>query len=473
MADFQERGGEIVTGKITAADVAALAANHDLMVVAVGRAGLGDLFPRLADQSPYDGPQRRVFAGLFRGIRPPSPFSMGFNIVPGQGEIFENQFLTLDGYASGLLIEAIPGGALEHLTHLHYEDDPAAFNAAVLSVVRDHVPATYARVDPATFALMRGLDTLSGSVTPIVRRGWAPLAGGKFALAVGDARITHDPLTGQGANAASRGAFSLGELVVARARAGGQFDEALCASTEQHLRDDAREVTEWSSAFLQPPPPHAIGLLVAAAQNQAVANAFADNFNHPKQPGDDAAVHDLLIRGASVDACTPDGWPALVFAVNEGRIEAVRALLDHGANKETKMTGDSALQVAAFRGNIAIARLLLERGADVNLRGGEGNTPLKTAAEQGNVELAKLFLDAGADLEYAGGIDGGTALCMAADRGHPDVVRLLLDRGSDPTTRDLQYDTALDCAVSANRHSPSEQREAAIRILQEALAKPR
>jgi 2-polyprenyl-6-methoxyphenol hydroxylase-like FAD-dependent oxidoreductase len=94
---------------------------------------------------------------------------------------------------------------------------------------------------------------------------------------------THDPLTGQGANAASRGAFSLGELLVARARGGGQFDEAFCTSAEQHLRDDARAVTEWSNAFLQPPPPHAIGLLVAAARNQAVANAFADNFNHPKQ----------------------------------------------------------------------------------------------------------------------------------------------------------------------------------------------
>ena len=137
------------------------------------------------------------------------------------------------------------------------------------------------------------------------------------------------------------------------------------------------------------------------------------------------------------------------------------------------MTGDSAIQVAAFRGDIAIAKILIERGADVNLRGGEGNTPLKTAAEQGNIELARLFLDAGADPNYVGGIDGMSVLGMAADRGHPDVVRLLLDRGSNLATRDLQYDTALDCAWSANRHSPSELREEAIRILQESMGKPR
>ena len=42
-------------------------------------------------------------------------------------------------------------------------------------------------------------------------------------------------------------------------------------------------MTEWSNAFLQPPQPHSIGLFVAAAQNQAIANAFGDNFNDPKK----------------------------------------------------------------------------------------------------------------------------------------------------------------------------------------------
>lgn len=163
------------------------------------------------------------------------------------------------------------------------EDDPAALSAAVLAVLKAYAPDTYARVNPAKCALTGPLSWLSGAVTPIARRGWAPLAGGKLAMAVGDAHITHDPITGQGANGASRGAFTLAELVEAQARAGGRFDEAFCVDAEQKLWDDSRAVTEWSNAFLQPPPPHAIGLLVAAAQNQAIANAFADNFNTPKQ----------------------------------------------------------------------------------------------------------------------------------------------------------------------------------------------
>ncbi len=309
MQDFQERGGSIVITKARAEDVATLAERHDLMVVAAGRAGLTEMFPRLPERSPYLEPQRRLFAGLFRGIRHPRPFAMTFNIIPGQGEIIEDQYLTLDGVVSGLLMEAIPGGSLDAITRLRYEDDPAAFNAALLAMLREHAPETYARTDPAAFGLTRALDTLSGGFTPTARRGWAPLRGGRFALAVGDAHITHDPLAGQGANAASRAAFSLGEILTAHARAGGRFDEAFCAAAEARLWSQERPVTEWCNAFLQPPPPHLISVLAAASQNQAIANAFADNFNEPEaqwavlsSPGATAAFLAGFRNGAGASA---------------------------------------------------------------------------------------------------------------------------------------------------------------------------
>ena len=148
MADFEKRGGKTVVGRCSAEEVGKLAADHDLMVVTTGRAGLTAMFPRIPERSPYDKPQRRIFAGLFRGVSLPSPFTFNFNIIPGLGEVFESQFVTHDGPVTGITIEAVPGGALEALTHLVYDDDPAAFNAAVLAVLRAHAPATYARVDP-------------------------------------------------------------------------------------------------------------------------------------------------------------------------------------------------------------------------------------------------------------------------------------------------------------------------------------
>jgi hypothetical protein len=283
MADFAERGGTIVVGPRRAEDVARLAEGHDLMVVATGRDGLTAMFPRVPERSPYQEPQRRLFAGFFRGVRLPSPFLMSFIIVPGHGEVFESQQLTRDGHVTGLLFECIPGGALEPLTRMRYEDAPAAFNAAVLAAVRDHMPDTYARTDPASFALTGPLDTLSGAVVPTVRHGVARLSGGRLALALGDTHVTHDPIVGQGGNAASRAAWLLGELVTARALAGGAFDEAFCAEAERRLWEITAASAVWSNAFLQPPPPHAIELLVAAAQNRAIADAFVTNFNHPER----------------------------------------------------------------------------------------------------------------------------------------------------------------------------------------------
>lgn len=281
MDDFTARGGTLVVAPCSAEAAARLADDHDLVVVATGRDGLTGMFPRIPERSPYQEPQRRILAGLFRGVRLPSPFEMSFNIVPGQGEVFESQQLTLEGHATGLLFEGIPGGAFDPLTRLRYEEDPRAFDAAVLAMVREHLPDVYARTNPAQFGLLGPLDTLSGAVIPTVRRGLAALSGGRFVLALGDTHVTHDPIVGQGANAASRAAWLLGELVTAHAHAGGRFDEAFCSQAEARLWEVTAASSVWSNAFLQPPPPHAIELLGAAVQSRALADAFVNNFNFP------------------------------------------------------------------------------------------------------------------------------------------------------------------------------------------------
>jgi 2-polyprenyl-6-methoxyphenol hydroxylase-like FAD-dependent oxidoreductase len=281
LEDFAARGGDVVVASCGADDIGRLAENHELVVVATGRGGLSEMFPRIPERSPYQEPQRRLLGGLFRGVELPRPFVFGFNIVPGAGEIFELQMISQHGPTTALLVEAIPGGPLEPLTRLRYEEDPAAFNRALLAALREHVPDTYARVDPAEFAPTGPLDVLSGAVVPAARRAFIPLAEGRFAMALGDAHVAFDPITGQGANAASRAAWLMGELVTEHARAGMRFDEAFCRRAEQQLWNSARAACEWTNAALQPPPPHVIGLFLAAAQNQAIADAFTNNFLYP------------------------------------------------------------------------------------------------------------------------------------------------------------------------------------------------
>jgi ankyrin repeat protein len=70
------------------------------------------------------------------------------------------------------------------------------------------------------------------------------------------------------------------------------------------------------------------------------------------------------------------------------------------------------------------ARLLLEKGADVESRDNEGRTPLGWAAEKGHEVVVKLLLERGAELEPRDN-DGRTPLGWAARRGHEAVANLL------------------------------------------------
>src|SRR5262249_31348354 len=138
-------------------------------------------------------------------------------------------------------------------------------------------PAIYNAVDRSEFGVTRPEDVVQGAITPTVRKGYVALGNGKFAIAVGDTHMVHDPVIAQGANTASRCAWILGESLLEDSA----VDEAFCRSIEQRLWDAGRSATEWTNATLQPPPPHAMELFKAAADHKAVADAMVDNFNAP------------------------------------------------------------------------------------------------------------------------------------------------------------------------------------------------
>jgi hypothetical protein len=281
LEDFAARGGQVEVGALDAADVARLAASHDLMVVASGRGSLTELFPRLPDRSPYTRPQRRLMSGLFRGVTMTEPLGVSFNISPGHGEVFQAPFFSFAGHVSSILVEAIPGSALERITDLRYDDDPAAFETALLDLLREHAPRVYERIDRAAFGLTGPLDLLQGAITPTVRRGYTRLANGSYALAIGDVHVLNDPILGQGANAASHAAWVTGDAIDSVARQAGPFDEAFCRAVEDRIWAYSRPVTEWTNAALHPPPPHVLEVFQAAARSKAIADEVIDNFNAP------------------------------------------------------------------------------------------------------------------------------------------------------------------------------------------------
>jgi 2-polyprenyl-6-methoxyphenol hydroxylase-like FAD-dependent oxidoreductase len=281
---FEARGGRAVVNEVDPTQLTQLARDHACLVVASGCSGLSELFPRVPEHSPFCEPRRRILAVLCTGIRPSTPLGMTIQVVPGRGELLDFPLLREDGRVSCINVQAVPGGPFEAMARMRYRDDPAAFRAALLTLLRAHAPLTRPRIDPREFDVLGPSHVLQGGITPTVRRGYAALDGGRFALALGDAHITHDPIGAQGANAASRAAWILGELVVARLAAGRTFDVEFHAQAEQALWRATRAATEWSNLLLGPPPQRLVGLLVAASREQAVANAYVDNFtDHPER----------------------------------------------------------------------------------------------------------------------------------------------------------------------------------------------
>lgn len=206
MADYEERGGELVVGAIGADDLPRLARAHDLLVVCSGRDGMAALFGRRAEKSPYPVPQRRLSAGIYHGISYPQPIGVGVHLSLGAGELLELPITSREGRATVLLFENIPGGGLEELVDRSYADDPRGYERLVLSVLEAHYPACFERVDRSSFGLQAPRDLLQGALTPIVREDWAILEEGRVALAAGDAHCVVDPVNGQGANSASHSA---------------------------------------------------------------------------------------------------------------------------------------------------------------------------------------------------------------------------------------------------------------------------
>jgi 2-polyprenyl-6-methoxyphenol hydroxylase-like FAD-dependent oxidoreductase len=280
---FEARGGRVVVKEVDPTQLLQLARDHACLVVATGRSGLAELFPRIPEHSPFREPQRRILAVLCTGIRPSAPLGMTIQVVPGSGELLDFPFLREDGRVTCVNVQAVPGGPFEAMARMRYDDDPAAFRAALLALLRAHAPLTRPRIDPGELDVLGPSHLLQGGITPTVRRGHAALGDGRFAIALGDAHITHDPIGAQGANAASHAAWVLGELIVAHLAAGRSFDAEFHVQAEQTLWQATRAATEWSNLLLRPPSQRFVDLLVAASREQAIANAYVDNFtDHPE-----------------------------------------------------------------------------------------------------------------------------------------------------------------------------------------------
>jgi len=171
--------------------------------------------------------------------------------------------------------------------------------------------------------------------------------------------------------------------------------------------------------------------------------------------GDEKSVRLLIHHGANVNAqpgMGPEafvfggGRSALMWAAYRGDVAIMKLLLDAGADVNAEGSMGTPLSQAAWADRTASAQLLLERGARVNqVAHMDGYTPLHWAAstEESNAALVKLLLDRGADPNLGGGehVDAfmgtlQTPLMLAQRRGETPVLAALLTAGASQATLD-------------------------------------
>jgi ankyrin repeat protein len=125
------------------------------------------------------------------------------------------------------------------------------------------------------------------------------------------------------------------------------------------------------------------------------------------------------------------GWTALHLAAFSGSADAVRLLLDRGADPNLRARTrfrNTPLQAALLPGQYETAKLLLERGADPNVRQAKGFTPLQEAALLGRRDLVDLLLAHGAEPNSRAD-DGRTAVTEALRGRHADLAAYLKSKG--------------------------------------------
>ncbi|GAA1283593.1 styrene monooxygenase/indole monooxygenase family protein [Saccharothrix xinjiangensis] len=290
------RGAAVTVGAVTEADLEDLAASHDLVVVTAGNRALTSLFEPDPVRCVHTEPQRKLFMvnvhGYDLGARPEHREGV-FSFLPGTVEVFWVPFHDRDvGESRSIVLEAAPGGRADRFCGVTSADEGLAVLKGLVDELLPHESAFLRPARPTN-----PVTWIKGEVLPVVRRPVAVLPSGRHVLGLGDAVVLNDPLTGQGANNATRMARFFAEELVA-------FDGPYTAGWLTERFDEwwerGRYANEFTNGMLAPLTPARKELILAASRHPGIAERLWEGFNDPSSLSpwffEGAAAREFLAR---------------------------------------------------------------------------------------------------------------------------------------------------------------------------------
>jgi hypothetical protein len=275
MKEFAKRGGNLVIKDANPQDVDDYSKSSDLVVVAAGKGEINKMFERDPERSPFDKPMRALALTYVKKMVPRQPFTaVSFNLVPGVGEYFVFPALTTTGACEIMVFEGVPGGPMDCWNDVK---TPAEHLAKSKWVLDTFMPLEGERCRNVELTDDNGI--LAGRFAPTVRNPICKMPSGRLALGMGDVVTTNDPITGQGANTASKAAAVYLRRILERGSK--PFDAGWMQHTFDEFWNYAQWVTKWTNSLLVPPEPQILQLMGAASQIPPLASRIANGFNNP------------------------------------------------------------------------------------------------------------------------------------------------------------------------------------------------
>lgn len=186
-------------------------------------------------------------------------------------------------------------------------------------------------------------------------------------------------------------------------------------------------------------------LALACLPSLGRADNVSDAFFKAVRLDGQREIKSLLAKGVNPNLIDKQrGETGLMVALQEDSMKVFGLLLNaRGVDLNLRArNGDTALMIAAYKGNVAAVKALLDKEAEPN---NTGWTALHYAAAIGNDEIVQMLLDASAYID-AGSPNNTTPIMMAARAGKIMTVKLLLDSGADVTLKNDLGMSAIDLA---------------------------